>query len=160
MENKKRNCLVIFSLTIFILFFFSGCNRHPAEPERPYQVVTAIRVLYRNGPREADLFFSEEEKVQTILEYLRKISPYGTPEEDPNQVTGSHFYITLIHSDGSTNTYHQLADRMMRLDDGPWKRIDITLAEKLVDLLGEMSEDDFTSGTPPAPPLLRPELRG
>ncbi len=160
MEKENRRRLVGLLLAIAMLCLFSGCSRQPAEPDESYRIVTAVRVLYRNGPTETRLSFSKAENVQAILEYLRQISPYGTPTEDPGTVIGSHFYITLIHSDGSTNTYHQLADRMMQLDDGPWKRIDANLAAKLSHLLEQMTEEDFIPGTTPAPPLLRPELKG
>ena len=159
MENKKRSRLGGFLLAVAMIFF-SGCSHQPAKPEDSYRVVTNVQILYRNGPTEAQMSFSEEKNVQAILEYLRQISPYGTPAEDPNSVDGSHFYITLIHSDGSTNTYHQLADRMMQLDGGPWRRIDVNRAGKLEILLKQMAEDNPISGTAPAPPLLRPELRG
>lgn len=124
-----------------LLFLCAGCTSKKAAQDS-YRVVTQIDVHYYKDPFIAEGTFTAPEKMQKILYYLRKISPYGTPKDDPEQVQGSNFYITLSYSDQTKKTYHQRDDRFMRIDGGPWKRIDPKQAVMLTQILGTMNSDD------------------
>ena len=149
----KRVFFLVFPLFILI----TGCCKLEQEQSAPYRVVTQVRVVYDNGMIRTQRKFHREENIQQILGYLRYIDPYGRPDEDPEQVQGRDYYITVIYSDGSERHYHQRDDRFFRVGDGPWKRIDPQKALYLSGLLGMMITD-LPPATETTPPLVMPHL--
>lgn len=137
LKKFRLGCVFLF------LLFLSGCCRVPASGDpSPYRVITGVQVLYENGAMQTQKQFFAESSIRHILDYLRYIDPYGFPREDPEQVAGRDYHITLIYSDGSQLIYHQRADRFMRIDGGPWKRIDPQKALILSGLYGMMPSED------------------
>lgn len=142
--NRRKQIMVIL---FFFLTLTAGCRSQQSEATAPeaYRVVTQIEIVYHHKPIVSEGTFSDPEKMQQILLYLRQISPYGTPAEDPEQAEGSDFYITLHYSDRSKKVYHQRADRFLRINNGPWKRIDPKKAMKLSEILATMDSDTIES---------------
>ena len=153
----KKGHFKLITCCILVLFLSGCCNPNRAE-STPYRVISQIRVSYENGPLQAKRTFINSEKIQRIVGYLRYIDPYGTPDENPEKVSGSNFVITLDYSDGSHKTYHQRADRFMRVDNGPWKRVESQKAIELSRILGTLPSDSPAVDATPIPPLLRPYL--
>lgn len=153
---KKFFC---WSIPLAVLFLLSGCCRilHPRNSS-PYRVITEIQVVYENGSLETQRQIFQEVKMRPILDYLRYLDPYGIPREDPEQAIGSDCCITLHYSDGSQRIYRQRADRYMRVDDGPWTRIDETKAMELKMLLWVIPSDAAPASVEPIPPLVRPQI--
>ena len=133
----------ILILTVSLLLLLSGCTAAPSEDQQKplYKIVTQITVDYENGPIQATLYYTEDEKMRHILNYLRLIRPYGTPPEDPETVDGSLFRITLSHSDGSTKIYEQKADRYLKAHGKNWQCISSQKALELSILLGQLESD-------------------
>lgn len=147
--------IFIWLLPLFLLF--NGCCRIFRSPDAvPYRVVTQVRIVYKNESLETQRNFYREENIRHILDYLRYIDPYGIPKEDPTQVQGRTYFITLIYSDGSRQLYEQRADQFLRIGDGDWKRIESHKAQYLSGLYGMMSSDPAPVSEAPAPPLIRP----
>ena len=121
---------------------FTGCSRGNAQqvPEQ-CRVVTGVHVVFENGPLRTERQYIASSKVRAILNYLRWLDPYGSPEEDPDAVSGSSFHITLQYSDGCEKNYVQKADRFLLEDGKPWRRIDPTRAQTLSQILGQMASD-------------------
>ena len=153
---RKYLCLCAL-LAIFSLI--SGCCRilHN-EKSAPYRVVTQIHVTYENGALETQRQISQEAKMRPILDYLRYLDPYGRPQEDPELVSGNDCCITLHYSDGSQRIYRQRADRYMRIDDGPWTRIDQAKAMELKMLLWVIPSDAAPVKEESVPSLIRPQI--
>ncbi len=150
----KRKSTVIF-LSVILFLITAGCahmKHRPSETEA-YRVVTQIDVRYQKDSIVSEGSFFAPEKMQKILYYLRSISPYGTPSEDPEQIPGSIFYITLRYSDSTQKVYQQRDNRFMRIDGGPWKRIDSKRAILLSQILATMDSD---TGNPTDVPFLTP----
>lgn len=125
-----------------LIFSLCGCDFHPEVPaDHGARVITAITVTYENGPLNTRRHYTTDIKMQQILNYLRRIDPYGQPETDPETAGGSDFYIELTYSDGSRQLYRQKADRFMLDADGIWKRIDPGKAAQLSKILGLMESD-------------------
>lgn len=147
---------VFFSM-LLPAFLLAGCCQLGEEKTVAYRVVEQVNVTYDNGMIQTQRKFYKEENIHQILSYLRYIDPYGRPREDPEQVAGRDYYITVFYSDGSEQKYHQRDDRFFRVGDGPWKRIDSQKALYLSGILGMMITD-----LPPAsenpPPLMMPHL--
>lgn len=155
METVRRTKLATL-FTAFMVFLCVGCVPQKAE-QNPYRVVTQIDVHYYNKPTASAGSFSEPEKMQKILYYLRRISPYGRPTDDPEQVLGSDFYITLIYSDQTQKTYQQRDNRFMRINGGQWKRIDPKRALMLSQILNTMDSDTVDPDATAVPFLMPTE---
>lgn len=151
MAHKRIGIILIM---LFILMC-SGCGCYERKPKEEYRVVTQIDVVYHNKPIVSEGSFTDPEKMQKILYYLRRISPYGTPVKDPEEVQGSDFYITLRYSDNTQKVYQQRDDRFMRINNGSWKRIDPKRAVMLSKILGTLESD--TEQAAEAPFLMPPE---
>ena len=130
----------ILILSVFLLL--SGCSRK--ESQTSFPLVTEITVHYENGPIHGQLHYSEDDKMQLILTYLRLLNPYGQPPEDPETTDGTLFQITLTHADGGVTTYQQKADRYLKSGEEPWLCIPSQKAVELSLLLGYL-EDDATA---------------
>ena len=142
-----------------LLLIVAGCCRVPASGDpAPYRVITQVQMRYENGAMQTQKQFFAEKSIRHILDYLRYIDPYGLPREDPEQVTGRDYHIILIYSDGSEHVYHQHADRFMRIDGGPWKRIDPQRALILSGLYGMMPSEEAPAADEAIPPLIRPQI--
>lgn len=137
---NKRFSTILLSV---LLLLTAGCKWQSPSQTAPseYKVVTQIHVVYHRNPIVSEGYFSDPEKMQQILLYLRQISPYGRPSEDPEAMEGSDYYITLHYSDNSRKVYQQRSDRFMRINSGPWKRIDPKKAVTLSQILETMDSD-------------------
>lgn len=153
---RRSGYLCVFFSLFFLL---SSCCRILHNPKRtPYRVVAQIQVSYENGTIETQRQISQEAKMRPILDYLRYLDPYGRPHEDPEQIGGNDCRITLIYSDGTQRIYRQRADRYMRIDDGPWTRVDETKAMELKMLLWVIPSDAAPAKEEAMPPLLCPQI--
>ncbi len=137
----KRKVIAVLNLFL-LLCNCCGCNQQPADSSiSGFRVVTAVTVFYENGPIQALRHYTSDGKMQQILDYLRLISPYGTPGEDPETAAGSDYQIVLSYSDGKQKTYRQKADRFLQGVDGRWQNIDPSQAEDLARILGQLESD-------------------
>ncbi len=129
-------------LLCFFMLPLGGCSRHSTgDSPSALRVVTEIDIAYKNGPLHCRRHYHKDEKMAQILSYLRQISPYGRPQEDPELTDGSLFQISLTYSDGSKKIYEQKADSYLRVNGGPWENIDPQKAETLSQLLGTLPSD-------------------
>ncbi len=155
-----RHLQKICSIFLCLAFLFSLCGccwENRGQSASAYRVITEIQAVYQNNTMEVRRQFFAPEKLQAIVNYLRRIDPYGAPYENPEQVEGRSYILTLCYSDGSIRRYHQHADRYLRQDDGPWKRIDPQQSLELSGLFGMMGSDPIPEAMPPVP-LFRPKI--
>lgn len=137
--ERKVICLFLLVCMGACLFGCGGGEALSSMPE--CRVVEGIRVYFESGGVQFERVYLAPEKMRPILNYLRVIDPYGTPEEDPETAAGSSFRIELHYSDGCYKTYLQKGDRFMKTGDGAWKRIDPKRARELSRILGQMEGD-------------------
>lgn len=132
------------ALLLCIIFLgavlFTACTTDDFVPTA-YRVVREIRVVYQNSGLYRSWHFYSNEKMEAILNCLRLLDPYGTPEDDPMLQTGSDLFITLVYSDNTTKVYHRRDDRFLQIGNGPWKRIDPDGALRLDALLATLVSD-------------------
>lgn len=132
------NSLKAFYLLPLLISLLTGCCPLDAPDATPYRVVTRVDIIYENGAMQLHRQFFREEAIRQILDYLRYVDPYGTPAEDPEQITERSYRITLTYSDGSHYGYQQRADRYFRIGNGAWKCIDPQRALYLSGIIGMM----------------------
>ncbi len=93
-----------------------------------------------------EVIYTQPQKMETILYYLRSLEDLGSADTDPERIMGDRFKITVIYSDGSRRLYRQQADRFLSRDDRPWRTVDPQKAALLYPLLVSMPPDQ-PSGT-------------
>ena len=129
-------------IAILILgLLLCGCSRiDETVPGQP-RVVTAISALYDSGAVQLRRQYTDAQKMQAVLTFLRCLDPYGTAAEDPESVGGNAAQITLVYSDESTKTYELRGDQYFRVNGGSWQNIRSEQAQELPLLLGLMESD-------------------
>lgn len=146
-------------LSLLLILLLAGCCRIlPVRKAVPYRVITQIWVVYENGELSDQRQVFQEAQMRPILDCLRHLDPYGRPQEDPEEVAGNDFRITLYYSDGTQRVYHQHSDRYLRIDDGPWRCVDQAKAMELKLLLWMLPGDPCPTDIEPIPPLICPKI--
>ena len=133
----KKWIIALLTLALFCC----GCSRIDQEtPGRP-RLVEKITASYHGTAMELARSYTDQEKMEAVLLYLRHLAPYGpaTEETDPLEDSGGH--IVLHYSDGTTRVYELYASRYLRIDDGPWQNIKTERGQELPLLLGMMESD-------------------
>lgn len=133
----KRFCAISVILSLVFLLGCTGADSMPSKPS----VVTGVTVTYENGGVTAQRYYTSDDKIRSVLNYLRWIDPYGVPEENPELSSGSSFSIVLSYSDGREKLYRQKSDRFFLEEGKPWRNIDPNKAVSLSQMLGQMESD-------------------
>lgn len=129
-------------LVLCTALLLAGCTPGGHSAQSPScRLVEQIDVEFENGPIRVSRLYTDPEKMRRILNYLRLLSPSGLANENPDNRPGSHFRITLFHSDGCKRFYEQRADRFFSENNGPWMLINPQKAQELSLILGEMESD-------------------
>ena len=137
----KKCKIGMIILTVCVLC--NGCFAlvHPEAEDDGCRAVTGIRITFDNGPFHVEREYATTEKMKLILNYLRGIDPFGTPDEDPETAAGSNFRIVLSYSDGCEKSYLQKSDRFLQVEGQKWERIDPQKARELSSILGRTESD-------------------
>lgn len=130
----------------FILIFFclllTGCTYYaPPGENHPVRVVTAIDVTAAQEGSLIRYRYTENEKIGTILQYLRQLAPDQVTPITPDTFRSDAYEIRLTLSDGSQNVYYQIYDEYLQKDNGPWKSIDKAQGATLPQLLAATPSD-------------------
>ena len=125
-------------LIVFLMQILPGCKKQPPEPVR---VAEKMRVSCRHHYGVRRWEYEEEEKIHTVLQYLRCCRSVGTPNIDPEHLDGNHYRIDVILSDGSIQTYYQQGDGYFSRRCGPWQCLDIRQGQQLQQMLRRMPTD-------------------
>lgn len=126
------------TLVFFFCLLLTGCAAKP----KPLHLVTKISVTDRAGITKD---YTEPQKMETILYYLRSLEPQGRPDTDPERIMGEAYRICVEYADGGQSIYRQRANRFLSRDAHPWQKIDPQKAAVLRPLLDSMTQ--LTKGT-------------
>ena len=128
-------CRKIFLSFLFLVFLLTGCEKSPdASPVPRYVAQVDVRGTLQRK-------YTAPEKMSSVLNYLRLLEGGGSPDTDPERITGDVYEITLSLSDGTRRVYRQRANRYLSRDSHPWERIDPELASRLSPLLEALESD-------------------
>ena len=138
---KKPRCL--FLVAVGLLLMLSGCSRDVRpDPSKPaMRFVSQIDVTYRNEKWAFRWIYTDQNKMEAVLLYLRTLTPLGQVAIDPQRVEREHYEIVLHYSDGGTMVYYQHADRYLSKGYTPFEQVDPKQARKLPLLLEQMPSD-------------------
>jgi hypothetical protein len=122
--------------TVFIICFsLFGCG----QQQKPLHLVTKISVTDNKGITRD---FTDPQKMETILYYLRSLDPMGRPKTDPERIMGESYRIHIEYADGGQSIYRQRANRFLSKDAHPWQTIDPKKAAILRPLLESIQVTD------------------
>lgn len=125
---------ILFCLTICI---FSGCDAHPPL----CRIATKIEVSCRHKDFQFQRIYTQNEKMQAVLSYIRLLKPRGKPEISPEHFDKEVFQIAVFLSDGTTHIYQQSGHQYFKAYNQPWKTISPEVAVRLYRVLAQHESD-------------------
>lgn len=128
--------LKLLPLTLCLLF--TGCNMPQTQKSR---LVTAMVLEVRQEDQVLCRQYTDPQKMEVVLSYLRALTGREHNCADPEQYAGPRYRIELHYSDGSTGYVFQHADRFLSRDFHPWQEIDSRHAAFLLPLVENMPND-------------------
>lgn len=126
----------LFPLILCLLL--TGCHAPPTEKSK---LVTEISVEVRQGTELLRRRYTDPQKMEVILSYLRAMEGRDHSCSDPERYAGPRYRIELRYSDGSTGYVFQHADRFLSRDFHPWQEINTAHGAFLLPLIKNMAND-------------------
>ena len=130
---KKILCICFLICTLL-----SGC----AEPSFYVpQTVTRVDIYGVHNKHNLRRHYTEPNKMQSVLNYLRLLDFNGQTDLDPEFLPGDDFKIYLGFSDGQRKVYRIHADRYLCNPSGKWEKVDTEAAKRLMPYLQITASD-------------------
>ncbi len=133
---KKFAKLFFISFCVALL---GGCEKTEVKPI--CRVVTGVEISCQHEDVQIRRHYTDTEKMEYVLIYLRLLNPMGRPGINPETVDADVYRITLQLSDGSQKVYLQKDHRYLALQEGPWQTIAPEQAEGLYRLMRKIPSD-------------------
>lgn len=121
-----------------LCLLLTGCNTPQTQKSR---LVTEMSVQVRQEDTTLFRHYTDPQKMETILCYLRALKGYDHNCTDPEQYGGPRYRIELHYSDGSTGYVFQHADLFLSRDFSPWQAVDSRYAAFLLPIVENMKND-------------------
>ncbi|MBR4863784.1 MAG: hypothetical protein IKU07_04345 [Oscillospiraceae bacterium] len=134
---KKIFCFSL--LSAICIFLLSGCASKNTAPI--VRVVTGVEITCQHKDVQIRRAYTDMQKMEYVLLYLRLLEPIGRPKTDPGAVSGDVYEITLQLSDGSKKVYKQKDHRYLAAGKAPWQEIAPEQAEGLYRLMRKIPDD-------------------
>ena len=135
---KKIGKLTLY-LCLFAIFL-SGCVTKGRKPL--CRVVTQVDISCQQEDVHIYRHYTDNQKMEYVLLYLRLLEPLGIPDTDPEQIPADVYEITLQFSDGCSKIYRQKDHRYLAAGTLPWKIIDPGQAAGLYTLMRRIPSDN------------------
>lgn len=140
MHMKKLQRISLVFLLLPFLFSGAAGPRLRRRPSLPHTVTKIQVVCYRGGER-LTRHYTQPNKIQPVLHYMRLLKREGAADTDPEQLIGDRFDITLYYSDGQNRIYRQRSNRYLSKNSQPWEKINTKQAQFLYPILQAMPSD-------------------
>lgn len=135
-----KKAIKILILLCFSVFLLCGCGQDtPAKPL--CRVVTGVDISFRHEDMHLQRHYTDTQKMESVLLYLRLLKPLGKPESIPETADRDVYEITVHLSDGDTRIFRQKAHRYLSVPDRPWQLIDPGQAVGLYQLMRHYPSD-------------------
>ena len=125
-------------LSLTLCFLLTGCNI-PQTPKSRF--VTGLSVEVLQNHTHLHRRYTDPQKLETVLSYLRAMDGPVTECTDPERYDGPRYRMELFYSDGSKSYIFQHADRFLSRDFHPWQELDPKYAQFLLPLIKNMDSD-------------------
>lgn len=126
-------------IPVFLCSLLLGCSA-PKEPSAN-KLVTDIQIQCRNGQAVLQRHYSDAQKMEVVLSYLRALHRRQPTDVDPERLEGPQFKIYLTYSDGTERYIFQRSDQFLSVDFGPWQAVEQNTAAFLYPLLQSIPGD-------------------
>lgn len=124
----------------FWMLLFCGCGKETVPPA--CRVVTQVDIFCQHEDVQIRRHYTQPQKMEYVLLYLRLLKPQGMPQIDPEQVDADVYEITVKLSDGEVKRYRQKDHRYFSEGSLPWQTIDPEQASQFYRLLGKIPSDE------------------
>ena len=129
----------IIVLVLLCGVLLGGCYPIDAEIPGHPRVVTGITAAYESGAVTLRRSYTDSEKMQAVLTWLRCLKPYGSAEAVTE--ADSSATVTLHYSDSTEKVYELLAGQYLRVNGGAWQNLNPDQGQELPLLLGMLESD-------------------
>ena len=123
------------------LVFLPGC-KGASSPNALCRVVTQVDITGREKDVSIHRRYTDTQKMQWVLIYLRTLKPGIKPQFPPEDALGETYEISLKFSDGSEKIYRQADHRFLSQDFHPWQSIAPGRAAGLYALMRAFPSDE------------------
>lgn len=131
-----KKFLSLLSLTL--CFLLNGCNIPQIQKSK---LVTGLSVEVVQDQKLLHRQYTDPQKMETVLSYLRAMDGPVTNCADPERYAGPRYRLELSYSDGSKSYIFQHADRFLSRDFQPWQEINPNYAQFLLPMVQNMGSD-------------------
>ena len=130
----------------FSLIFLPGC-KDASSKKALCRVVTQVDITGREKDVEIHRRYTDTQKMQWVLIYLRTLNPGIKPQSPPETALAETYEISLKFSDGSEKIYRQADHRFLSQDFHPWQSIEPGRASGLYTLMRKLPSDENFADT-------------
>jgi len=131
----------ILPFLVFFVLLTTGCKPKSSDHAEPLVVVTEVEIDYQYRQNHLHRNYTDSDKMDVILYYLYDLSPYGKPDQDPEQIQGDSCKITVTLSNGQQRIYRQIGSAYLSVDFHPWQKISETKGALLYHLVNHIKSD-------------------
>ena len=133
--KKKISLFIMLCLALAVM---CGCQK----VKRPLcRVVTQVDIACDHDGLPIRRHYTETEKMEAVLLYLRLLRPSGAPITDPDTIEADMYEITVSLSDGQQRIYRQKDHRYFRDALNGWQNIAPERAAGLYSLMRHYESD-------------------
>lgn len=141
-----RKISKIILSVLFTTVILSGCARNHAVNSHSL-IATEIDIVTQHEKALVHRHYTDPEKMESVLMYLRLLQPVGKPEVSPDEIADDVFLITVHLSNGEKRYYRQAEHRYFTESNFPWFAIDPGQAAKLYALMRHYPSDPYIDST-------------
>ena len=136
---KRIGC--VFMVAVLMCVFLSGCGQKKYEASAPLKLVSHIEILYDYRQSQLRRLYTDTDKIDVVLHYLHKLTPYGLAADDPEYLQGDSCKITVHLSDGSQHIYRMRGSRYLSVEFHQWQNVDYNKGSVLFHLFRHLPSD-------------------
>lgn len=136
-----KKAFKLFVLFCFSAVIMSGCGIDNTQPKPLTRVVTQVDISCKKENMLIQRHYTDSQKMEYVLLYLRLLKPFGKPDTDPDQLDKDVYEITVSLSDGTKRIYRQKAHKYFSWDSRPWQQISPAKASGLYALMQHLPSD-------------------
>lgn len=128
---------------LLVLVIVSGCSQiHTPNDTAPgTRMAVRVDVYCVQDDASFERSYTQPEKLEAMLLYLRLLKPQGRAEVNPEELLGTVSQITVHLSGGEKRVYRIRCNSFLSVDAKPWQNIDPGHAADLYPLLLIMDGD-------------------
>lgn len=120
------------------LTLFSGCKKQ--TPDLP-NIASRIEISCQHKDVLVQRNYTDQDKMQAVLIYLRLLKPQGIAQADPLSLQKDVFEINIHLFDGQIHNYKQTGHRFFKKGHQVWKNISQDEAVRLYQILLKYESD-------------------